>query len=112
MNATPSRPLQLSEKQRAMVRALLARHLPGTEVWAYGSRANGTAKPWSDLDLVVFASPAQQNAVAELREAFAESDLPFRVDLFVWDEIPETFRENIRKTHRVLTKGGLEHEQR
>ncbi len=102
--------LQLSEEQRAMVQALLARHLPGAEVWAYGSRANGAAKPWSDLDPVVFAGPTQQNAVADLREAFEESDLPFRVDLFVWDEIPETFRENIRKAHQVLIKGSVEHE--
>jgi len=103
VNATPPQALQLSEKHRAMVHALLARHLPGIEVWAYGSRAKGTAKPWSDLDLVVFAGPAQKNAMAELREAFEESDLPFRVDLFVWDEIPETFRENIREQHAVLT---------
>ena len=60
------------------------------------------SRPWSDLDLVVFASPAQQNAVAELREAFAESDLPFRVDLFVWDEMPASFRENIHSRHVVM----------
>jgi len=111
VNATASRTLQLSEKHRAMVEKLLARHLPGVEAWAYGSRAKGTAKPWSDLDLVVFAGPGQKNAVAELREAFEESDLPFRVDLFVWDEIPETFRENIHKEHIVLTRGAVPHEQ-
>jgi len=111
VNATASRTLQLSEKHRAMVEKLLARHLPGVEAWAYGSRTKGTAKPWSDLDLVVFAGPEQKNAVAELREAFEESDLPFRVDLFVWDEIPETFRENIHKEHIVLTRGAVPHEQ-
>ncbi len=105
MNATASPILQLSEKHRAMVEKLLARHLPGVEAWAYGSRVGGTAKPWSDLDLAVFAGRAQKNAVAELREAFEESDLPFRVDLFIWDEIPQTFRENIRRQHLVLARG-------
>ncbi len=104
MNAAAPQTLQLSEKHRAMVEKLLARHLPGVEAWVYGSRTKGTAKPWSDLDLVVFVGPEQTNAVAELREAFEESDLPFRVDLFVWDEIPETFRENIRKQHIVLQR--------
>ena len=98
--------LQLNDQQLETVRTLLTRHLPGVEVWAYGSRAKGNAKPWSDLDLVAFAESAQQNAVAELREAFAESDLPFRVDLFVRDEIPESFRENIRKEHVVLSREG------
>lgn len=111
MNATTPQTLQLSEKHRTMVHALLARHLPDTEVWAYGSRVKGTAKPWSDLDLVVFAGSEQKNAVADLREAFEESDLPFRIDLLVWDEIPETFRENIRKQHVVLTKGAVGHEK-
>ena len=105
---TASPTLQLSEKHRAMIRALLARHLPGTEVWAYGSRVRGTARPWSDLDLVAFAGPAQKNAVAELREAFEESDLPFRVDLFMWDEIPDSFKQNIEKERVVLQeKEGL-----
>ncbi len=96
-------PSQLSDRHLAEVRSLLERHLPGVEAWAYGSRVKGTARPWSDLDLVVFAEPDRQKAVTELREAFEESDLPFRVDLFVWDEIPDSFRENIRKEHVVLT---------
>ena len=104
MNAASIHALQLSERQRALVQALLARHVPDTEVWAYGSRIGDAAKPWSDLDLVVFASPAQQNAVAGLRESFAESDLPFRVDLFVWDKIPASFRENIRNRHVVIQR--------
>ncbi len=94
--------LQLNEKHLALIRELLNRHLPGVEVWAYGSRIKGTAKPWSDLDLVVFADPSQQNAVGELREAFEESDLPFRVDLFVWDELPASFKENINENHLLL----------
>ena len=111
MNAVEDTNLQLNEEHRALVQALLERYLPGTEVWAYGSRANGAARPWSDLDLVAFAGPTQQNAVAELRDAFEESDLPFRVDLFVWDEIPETFRKNIRKAHRVLSRNDQKDEQ-
>ncbi len=100
--------LVLTPEQQSSVKALLKRYLPGTEVWAYGSRAKGTAKPWSDLDLVVFAEPEQKNAVAELREAFDESDLPFRVDLFIWNDIPDSFKDNIKKERVILQKkGGL-----
>ncbi len=102
MKAAASQTLRLNEEHGALVRELISDHLPGVEVWAYGSRVTGTARPWSDLDLVVFAQPEQQRAVAELREAFEESDLPFRVDLFVWGDIPESFRDNIRKRHLVL----------
>lgn len=101
--AEKSRTLDLAPEQLKQVRELLTRYLPNTEVWAYGSRVKGTAKPWSDLDLAAIAGPQQKAAIADLREAFDESDLPFRVDLFVWEEIPETFRDNIRKEHIVLT---------
>ena len=94
--------LALTPEQSQSVLERLQRYLPDTEVWAYGSRVKGTAKPWSDLDLVVFAGASQRTIVEELREAFEESDLPFRVDLFVWDELPEAFKATIEKEHVVL----------
>lgn len=94
--------IDLSISQREEVATLLQRYLPDTEVWAYGSRAKFTAKPHSDLDMVAFAAKEQSQAVADLREAFEEGYLPFRVDLFVWDEIPEEFHRNIEKERVVL----------
>ena len=51
---------------------------------------------------MVFATPEQNGQVGELREAFEESNLPFRVDLFVWDSVPAQFREHIKRDHVVL----------
>ena len=66
------------------VRHILRTHLPtGTRVSAFGSRATGRGlKPHSDLDLLI-DGPGELPLVtiADLREAFAESDLPFSVDL-------------------------------
>jgi predicted nucleotidyltransferase len=73
-------------------------------VWAYGSRVRHTARPHPDLDPVVFTSPAQRWSVGELKEALSESDLPFAVDLHVWDEVPERFHEIIRKEYVVLVE--------
>ena len=80
------------------------RFLPDAEVWTYGSRMKGAARPASDLDLVTFASAGQKEAVSRLREAFDESSLPFRVDLFVWDEVPEELRRNIEEERVVVQK--------
>ena len=102
MGMTPA--IDITAEQRGTVLALLNRHLPDTTAWAYGSRVKWTSRPESDLDLVVFARPEQSARVAELREAFEESDLPFRVDLFVWDEVPEGFKARIEGDHVVLTK--------
>jgi very-short-patch-repair endonuclease/restriction endonuclease S subunit/predicted nucleotidyltransferase len=94
--------IDITAAQRKTVLDLLSRHLPDAEVWVYGSRANWTSKPHSDLDMVVFTTPDESRRVADLKEDFEESDLPFRVDLFVWDEIPDSFKANIRKQHVVL----------
>ena len=96
------RTIDLTAGQRKTILTLLQRHLPGTEAWVYGSRAKWMSRPQSDLDLVVFATPEQRRGVGNLREACEDSDLPFRVDLFVWDEVPETFRERIEAEHAVL----------
>ena len=96
------RTIDITAEQRKIVLALIERHLPNTTAWVYGSRAKWTARPQSDLDLVVFATPEQNGQVGELREAFEESNLPFRVDLFVWDAVPAQFRKHIKRDHVVL----------
>ena len=95
--------IDITTEDRKTVLALLRRHLPGTAAWVYGSRVKWTSRPQSDLDLVVFATPEQRRQVGDLREAFEESNLPFRVDLFVWDQVPESFREHIEAQRVVLT---------
>ncbi len=94
--------IDLTTEQRNTLSDLLRRFLPGVAVWAYGSRVKWTARPNSDLDLVAFATPAQLPQVAEFKDALAESNLPFPVDLHVWDEVPERFREIIRKEYVVV----------
>ena len=96
--------IDITLEQRKTILALLERHLPNTVAWVYGSRAKWTSRPQSDLDMVVFATPEQNRQVSDLREAFAESNQPFRVDLFVWDDVPEQFRKQIEAEHVVLVE--------
>ncbi len=98
------RTIDITAEEREVVLALLQRHLPGIETWVYGSRAKWTARPQSDLDLVVFATPEQSRKIGDLREAFEESNLPFRVDLFVWSEVSEQFHRGIKRDHVVLVQ--------
>ncbi len=76
--------LRLLPAQAEFVRGILHAHLPsGVRVSVFGSRATGRGlKPHSDLDLLI-DSPAELPimVIADVREALAESNLPFAVDL-------------------------------
>ena len=96
-----NRTIDITAEQRKTLLALLAKHLPDTTAWVYGSRVQWTARPQSDLDMLVFASPSQNGQVSALREALEESNLPFRIDLFVWDDVPDQFRKHIEAEHVV-----------
>lgn len=81
--------VDISAGQLALVRAILARHIPQRIVRAFGSRVTGKARPDSDLDLIVIGREALQDlTLARLRADFEDSDLPFRVDLFTEPDLP------------------------
>jgi predicted nucleotidyltransferase len=63
-----------------IIRALLHKHVPLHEVWAFGSRARRNARPFSDLDLaIITTTPLPLEVQAALKDDFSESDLPYKV---------------------------------
>jgi len=72
----------LSPDQLRDVRQIIAQVIPGAQVWVFGSRATGSARPFSDLDLLLTQPPRLNWAQrAALRDGFEASDLPFCVDV-------------------------------
>lgn len=100
--------LRLRPKDRLEVERILGRCVPMQEVWAYGSRVDGSGHELSDLDLVIrpAADLKRPLVLAELKEAFSESNLPFLVDVHDWARMPAAFRANIEARHVVLQRGG------
>lgn len=98
--------LDLSPEDLALVRALLLAHVPDFEVRAFGSRVRGTARPYSDLDLVLIGGqPLCLRTFGQLQEAFQESNLTFRVDIIDWHQISDSFRAVINERFEVLQQG-------
>ena len=94
----------ISSVQRQILLALLNQYLPGILVWAFGSRVKGNFRADSDLDLVVFSKVSQSSAVSAFREALDESALPFSVDVLIWDDVEQAFRERILEKYAVFER--------
>lgn len=62
----------------------------------FGSRVSGKEKEYSDIDLVIIGNKKLDfDTLRLLREAFADSVLPMRVDVLDWHAMSETFRNVI-----------------
>ncbi len=89
---------------------LLARHVPEREARVIGSRATGSAKPFSDLDLVIMGDePIDLRTLAEFRDACDDSNLPFAVDIVEWASASDAFRRVISEQARPLRSSALGH---
>lgn len=95
--------IDLTDEQLRIVRAIVAKWAPAAEVRAFGSRVNGTARKHSDLDLAIVGDGRiDTSTLNRLREAFEDSELPFRVDVLDWNAVSESFRNVIDNAYIVL----------
>jgi predicted nucleotidyltransferase len=73
------------------------------EVRAFGSRYKWMAKDYSDLDIAIVGKAKLGIArTGALRDAFQESDLPFRVDILDWHGISKEFQAIINQGYEVI----------
>ena len=95
--------LALSPAHRELVVRVLREQLTGVPVFAFGSRANGMARKYSDLDLAILSpQPLQLSALRKVREAFEDSDLPICVDLIDWNQADPDFKATVLPSGTVV----------
>ena len=98
LNAT----LHLAPAHMALVQTILANHLPKARVLAFGSRAAGTPRKYSDLDLAIIQpEPLSLHTISRLKIAFEDSDLPICVDLIDWNQADIEFKAMVSKQGMV-----------
>lgn len=78
----------LSEKQLQDIETILAAWPDIDSVWLFGSRALGSYKEASDIDLAI-KGHLEPKTLIRLKDAFEDSNLPFFVDLVAYADITE-----------------------
>ena len=99
--------LDLPRRYRDQIEALLREHVPGVEVWAYGSRVSGRSHEGSDLDLVLRGPDLKRipsGQLTDLTEALEQSNVPIIVQIHDWARLPESFHREIEQEYMVLVE--------
>lgn len=72
------------------------------KVYLYGSRAKGTARKTSDVDIALLSSTKLPTGfIAGLKELIEESSIPYQVDIVDLNQVDDNFRS------KVLTEAKL-----
>ncbi len=98
--------LLLRDKDKQLLKQLIADYLPDISVWAYGSRVTGAAHDTSDLDIVLRSkdlSPIPAPQFNCFVEAVRESNIPILIDVHDWARLPASFHTQIAQQHVELT---------
>ena len=86
-----------------IVRRILRQYVPQAHIWAFGSRAKWNARDISDLDLCIDnGARLSFERMGLLEEAFANSTLPYKVDVVDMHSISDSFRQMIERDKVAL----------
>lgn len=72
---------------------------PTSQVWLFGSRALGTHRKYSDVDLLLVDIDREQ--ISKLTTLLEDSDLPFKFDLVSNSDLESSYRDDI-ESQKVL----------
>ena len=77
-------------------------YCPKAEIWAYGSRITENSHSGSDLDLIVKKFNDKNKNIIELKQLLIDSNIPFLIDIYEYDSLYNSFKEEINKNYVVL----------
>ncbi|AQG82225.1 nucleotidyltransferase family protein [Spirosoma montaniterrae] len=90
---------------------LFRQHPDVEQVWVYGSRAKGTNRPGSDVDLALIGPDVERETVSHIHFVLEEdSPMPFFFDVLHWDTLTnEKVKNEIQQTAKLLYQRSLNH---
>lgn len=95
--------IDVTENELKIVLEILNKYVPNCEVRVFGSRYKWNARKYSDLDLVIVGKKKLDwKLIFDIKEAFQESELIFRVDVLDWNTITEEFKRVIEDGYEVI----------
>lgn len=94
--------VQITDEQKATILRFIRAFFPNSQIYVFGSRVSGNAKRYSDLDISLDDGKTLDFIkLSSLKESFAESTLPFKVDLSDFSQLDANFKKHILENHVI-----------
>lgn len=91
--------IDITEEYLNIILNIFKKYLIGTnsKIYAFGSRAKQTAKPYSDLDLAIDMSKSKLPIELEekIKLELEDTNISYKVDIIDLNSITDSFRQNI-----------------
>lgn len=97
----------LSEETIEKISGVLTRHPSVEKAVLYGSRAKGTFKPGSDIDLSLYGGTITSNELGEIDSELDDLLLPYTFDLLIFDTLKQiNLRAHIERVGKIFYERG------
>ena len=73
----------------------------------FGSRAKGSEKEWSDIDICVIADTPNKRRLASILQTEIESELPIDIIVYTPSEWDECIKDETSFAKKILTEGRI-----
>ncbi len=101
----------ITARALASLRQIFERHQSITEVWIFGSRAKGTARTGSDIDLAIMNEGVDNIEILRITSELEDSDIPYFVDVINFPKLEHLeLRQHIMRVGQPLlvrSEGGM-----
>ena len=89
--------MNLEKKFASLIKTTIDKHLRGSEVFLFGSRAKNTNQEFSDVDIAIKCPNLDFATLAKIRFDLEESNLPYKIDLVNYDDLtPEILEKSVK----------------
>lgn len=88
--------IDVTQEQEAVIEKILKSYFPKAVVYVFGSRADGRAKTYSDLDLAIdTGEKISLEVLFQIQEVFSQTNIPFKIDLLDLNAVGPEFKTHI-----------------
>ena len=97
--------INITDYERKIVLDIIKKFIPNCTVKIFGSRCNGKNKIYSDLDMAIISADKNKiplKLLGQIKNAFEESNLNFRVDVLDWYRVSDDFKKVVDSNCEII----------